>query len=121
PGIVTKERVLPDFFGDLLPDRKTVVAFGHFENKALGLAAGVADFLRDIGRCLLVHVRYHHPRAFAGIAVRDRAPDAGAGTGDDRDMILEKGHGAFPLLLVWAEDSKRAHRHKAGSVAAAML
>ena len=65
------------------------------ERKALGLAAGVADFLRGFRRRLLVHVEQHDPRALAGVAVRDRAPDAGACAGDDGDMILEKGHGRF--------------------------
>jgi hypothetical protein len=62
---------------------------------AFGLAAGVADFLRRLGRGLLVPIEQHDPRALAGIAGRNRAPDAGACAGDDGDVILEKGHGAF--------------------------
>ena len=43
-GIVDQDRDLPDLFGDLLGHRDAVVALGDVEQKALGLAAGVADF-----------------------------------------------------------------------------
>ncbi len=61
------------------------------ERETLGLAAGVANLRGGLGRRLLVHVEQHHLRALAGIAERDRAPDAGAGAGDDRDVILREG------------------------------
>ena len=86
-GIVDQDRDLPDFFGNLLGHRDAVVALGDVEQKTLGLAAGVADFARHIGRRLLVHVEQHDPRAFARIAVRDRAPDAGTCAGNDCDVI----------------------------------
>ena len=114
-GIVDEDRDLPDLVGDLLRHRDAVFAVRDVERKAFGLAAGVADFLRRFRRRLLVPVEQHDPRALARIAVRDRAPDAGACTGDDGDVILEKGHAAFPLLLVLAEDSKRAGSYKVGS------
>ena len=107
-GIVDEDRDLPDLVGDLLCHRDAIFALRDVERKALRLAAGVADFLRGFRRGLLVPVEQHDPRALARIAVRDRAPDAGACAGDDSDMILEKGHAAFPLLLILAEDSKRA-------------
>ena len=107
-GIVDEDRDLPDLVGDLLRHRDAVLAPGDVERKAFGLAAGIADFLRGLRRRLLVPVEQHDARALAGIAERDGAPDAGACTGDDGDLILEKGHEAFPLLLVLAEDSKRA-------------
>ena len=66
-----------------------------------GLAAGMTDFLRGLGGRLLVDVEQHRVRALAGITERDRAPDAGAGAGDDRDMVLEKGHGRFLMLFVF--------------------
>ena len=116
-GIVDEDRDLADLVGDLLRHRDAVLASGDIERKALGLAAGVADFLRGFRRGFLVHVEQHDPRALAGISVRDRAPDAGACAGDDGDMIFEKGHAAFPLLLILAEDSKRCGGHKvAGTV-----
>ena len=40
----------------------------------------------------------HDPRALAGIAVRDRAPDAGACAGDDRDVVVREGAWRFPLF-----------------------
>jgi len=101
-GIVDEDRYLSDLVGDLSRHRDAILAFGDIEGKALGLAAGVADFLRRIGRRLLVHVEQHHSRAFAGVAFRDRAPDAGAGAGDDRDVVLEKGHGSFLCFGFWA-------------------
>ena len=67
--------------------------------KALRLAAGVADLLRRLGRGLLVDVEQHDLRALAGVAERDRAPDAGACAGDDRDVILEKGHGVSSAFV----------------------
>ena len=94
-GIVDQDRDLADFFGDAPGHRDAVVAFGDVEQEALRLAAGVADFAGHAGRRLLVHVEQHHARALAGIAFRDRAPDAGACAGDDSDVILEKGHGCF--------------------------
>ena len=100
-GIVDQDRDLPDLVGDLFCHRDAVVAPGDVEREAFGLAAGVADFLRRFGRRLLVHVEQHHARALAGIAVRDRAPDAGACAGDDRDVILEKGHGGFLCFWFW--------------------
>ena len=115
-GIVDEDRDLPDLVGDLLRHRDAVFAVGDVEREAFGLAAGVADFLRGLRRRLLVPVEQHDARALAGIAERDRAPDAGACAGDDGDLILEKGHGAFPLLLVLAEDSKRAALVQGGRV-----
>ena len=100
-GIVDEDRDLPDLVGDLLRDRDAAFAVRNVERKAFGLAAGIADFLRGLGRRLLIPVEQHDARPLAGIAERDRAPDAGARTGDDGDMILEKGHGAFPLAWFW--------------------
>ena len=102
-GIVDQDRDLADFVGDLFRRRDAVVAPGDVEQQALGLAAGVADFLCHVGRRLLVDVEQHDPRALARIAVRDRAPDAGACAGDDRDVILEKGHGrgSSVFLVFW--------------------
>jgi hypothetical protein len=111
-GIVDEDRDLPDLVGDLFGHRDTVVTFGDVERKAVGRAAGAADFLRRLGGRLLLAVEQHDARAFAGIADRDRAPDAGACAGDDGDVIVEKGHGAFPLAWVLPEDSKRISQYK---------
>ena len=113
-GIVDQDRDLPDLVGDLFRHRDAVFAVRDIEREALGLGAGVANFLRGLSRRLLVPVEQHDPRALAGVSVRDRAPDAGACAGDDSDMILEKGHAVFPLLLILAEDSKRCGGHKVG-------
>ena len=113
-GIVDEDRDLPDLVGDLLRHRGAILAPGDIERKALGLAAAVADFLGRFGSRLLFPVEQHHPRALARIARGDRAPDAGACAGDDCDVIFEKGHGTFPLLLVLAKDSKRAGLYKHG-------
>ncbi len=111
-GIVDQDRDLPDLVGDLPRHRDAVLASGDIEHKAVRTAAGVADLLRGLGCRLLVPVEQDDPRTLAGIADRDGAPDAGACTGDDGDVILEKGHVAFPLLLILAEDSKRCRGHK---------
>ena len=113
-GIVDEDRDLPDLVGDLSRHRDAVLAPGDVERKAFGTSAGVADFLRGFRRRLLVPVEQHDARALAGVADRDRAADAGACAGDDGDVILEKGHGAFPLLLVLAKDSKRVGAYKGG-------
>jgi hypothetical protein len=56
----------------LFRHRDAVLAPGDIEREALRLAAGIADFLRGLGRRLLVDVEQHHPRALAGVAERDR-------------------------------------------------
>ena len=96
-GIVDEDRDLPDLVGDLLCHRDAVLASGDIERETFRAAAGVADFLRGFRRRLLVPVEQHDACALAGVADRDGAPDAGACTGDDGDVILEKGHAAFPL------------------------
>jgi hypothetical protein len=111
-GIVDEDRDLSDLVGDLFRHRDAIFAVRDVERKTFGLGAGVADFPRSLRRRLLIPVEQHHAGALAGIAVRDGAPDAGACTGDDGDVILEKWHGAFPLLLILAEDSKRAGAYK---------
>ena len=111
-GVVDQDRDLPDLVGDSLRHREAVVALADVEHEALGLAAGIADFLGDVGRRLLVHVQNHHARALAGIAVGDRAPDAGARTGNDGDVVGEKGHGVSFTVLILAQDSKRDRMHK---------
>ena len=68
------------------------------EREALRLAAGVADLLGHVGGGLRVDICHDDPCALAGIAVCDGASDAGAGAGDDSDVVGEKGHGAFPLF-----------------------
>ena len=78
--------------------------------KAVRLAAGLADLFRGLGGRFLVHVEQHDARALACIARRDRAADAGAGAGDDGDVILQKGHGVsfWFCLLRWASVAARA-------------
>jgi hypothetical protein len=68
--------------------------------QALCLAAGIADFLRRFRRRRLVDIEQHDARPFAGKAGRDRASDAAACAGDDRGMVLEKGHGVFPRCFL---------------------
>ena len=92
-GIVDEDRDLPDLVRDLLCDGDAVLAFGDVELEAFRLAAGVADFLRGLGGGLLVDVEQHHARALVRIAGRDGAADAGAGAGDDGDVIGEQRHG----------------------------
>jgi hypothetical protein len=92
-GIVDQDRDLPDLVGDLLCHRDAVFAVRDIEREAFGLGAGVANFLRGLSRRLLVPVEQHHAGALAGVAQRDGAPDPGACTGNDGDVILEKRHG----------------------------
>ena len=54
--------------------------------------ASLTSFAR-LRRGFGVDIERDHPRALAGIADRDRAADAGARAGDDRDVGCEKGHG----------------------------
>jgi hypothetical protein len=93
-GIVDQDRHLPDLVGDLLRRRDAVVAPGDVECKTFRLAAAIANLPRGFARRLLIDVEQHHARALARIAGRNRAPDAASCAGDDRDMVLEKGHGA---------------------------
>jgi hypothetical protein len=92
-GIVDQDRHLSDLVGDLFRHRDAVLAPDNVEREGLRLAAAIANFPRGFACRLLVDVEQHHARALAGIAGRNRAPDAGACAGDDRDMVLEKGHG----------------------------
>ncbi len=98
-GIVDQDRDLPDLFGDAFGDRDTVLAPGHIEHEAFRLAAGIANLLRRFGRGLFVLVEQGDLRAFAGVAQRDRATDAGGGTGDNSDMVSEKGHGQVSSIF----------------------
>ena len=91
-GIVHQDRDRPDLVGDLFGDRAAGRAVGHVEREALRLAAGIEDLLGGFGGRLAVDVEHHDLRALARIAERDRAPDAGARAGDDRDVVFEKGH-----------------------------
>jgi hypothetical protein len=93
--IVDEDRNRADLVGDLLGHRDAVVALGDVERKTLGLAAGVEDLLRRLRRRFLVDVERHHARALPRITGRDGASDAGAGSGDDGDMVGEKRHGHF--------------------------
>jgi hypothetical protein len=95
PALLTRIETGPTFFGDLFGDSDAVVTLGDVEEIAHRLAAGIFDFFCHIGCRRLVRVEQHHACAFAGIAVRNRAPDAGACAGDDSDVILEKWHGSF--------------------------
>jgi hypothetical protein len=47
----------------------------------------------------LLNIKNHKPRAFAGKAERNGAADAGARTGDDSDVILQKPR--HVLLPLW--------------------
>jgi hypothetical protein len=96
PALLT---ILPDLAGDLPGHRDAVLAPGDVERKTFRLAAAIANLLRGFARRLLVDVEQHHARALARIAGCDRAPDAGACAGDDRDVVFEKGHERF--LWVW--------------------
>jgi len=68
--------------------------------KLSALPPASREFQRRLGRGFLVHIEQHHPRGLAGIAERDRAPDAGACAGDDSNVVLEKGHGRG-FLCFW--------------------
>ena len=57
------------------------------------LPAAKADLLRRLGRRFLVDIEHDDPRALAGITQRDRASDAGACAGDDRDVGRKQRHG----------------------------
>ena len=103
PALLTRIETGPTCSAIAFGDRDAILALGDVERETLGLAAGIADFLRRLGRRLLVDVEQHDLRALAGIAGRDRAPDAGACAGDDGDVVLEKGHGWFPLLVLVCE------------------
>ena len=100
-GIVDQDRDLPDLVGYLLCHRDAILAPGDVERKTFGLGAGIADFLRGLRRRLLVPVEQHHAGPLAGVAERDGAPDTGACTRDDGDVILEKGHGHFLCFWFW--------------------
>ena len=60
--------------------------------------ASLTSLAVSAGACR-VDIERDHPRALAGIADRDRAADAGAGAGDDCDVVLEAGAWQwFPLF-----------------------
>ena len=99
PALLTRIETCPTLSAICLATATQSSRLVDVERETLRLAAGIADFLRRFGRRLLVDVEQHHLRALAGIADRDRAADAGACAGDDRDVILEKGHGGFPLVV----------------------
>ena len=94
-GIVDEDRDLPDLVGDLLGQRKAIVALGHVERKALGLAAGLADLLGGLRDRVGIDVEQHHLRALARVAGGDRPADAGTGARDDGDVVCEQCHDNF--------------------------
>ncbi len=98
PALLTRIETCPTLSATCFAIATQSSRSGDVERKTLGLAAGVADLLRRLRRRLLVDVEQHHPRALARIAERDGAPDAGAGAGDDRDMVPEKGHGVSSVF-----------------------
>ncbi len=95
-GIVDQDRHRPDLLGDAPGDGDAILGLGDVERKTRRRPAGIADLLCRLFGGLAVDVEQHHLGALAGIAERNRAPDAGACAGDNRDVILEKaGHGYF--------------------------
>ena len=94
-GIVDQDRDLADLFGDAFGDLDAVLAFCYVQHKAFGLSACLADLLRRRRRCCFIKVEQRHLRALPRIAERDRAADARARAGDDRDVAFEQRHGRF--------------------------
>ena len=92
-GVVDQDGDRADRVGDLFCHRGAGRAVGDIERKTVDGAAGVADQFRGFRSTRRVDIERDHPRALAGIADRDRAPDAGARAGDDRDVRLKEGHG----------------------------
>ncbi len=102
PALLTRIETAPTSLATFAATARQAVAIGDVERESLRLAAGVADFRRRLGRGLAVDVEHGDLRALARIAERDGAADAGAGAGDDRDVVLQKpGHGCCSL---WTEE-----------------
>jgi hypothetical protein len=92
-GVVDEDRDRSDRVGDLLCHGGAGGAVGDIERKTVGGAARIENVLRGLVSCLFIDVEQHDPRALARKAERNRAPDAGAGASDDRDVGGQEGHG----------------------------
>ena len=75
-------------------DAAASLAVGDIEREMLRLAARGVDLLGGRARSRVIDVEHGHPCALAGKPERNRAPDAGAGAGDDGEVIVQK-HGVF--------------------------
>ncbi len=103
-GIVDQDRNLADLAGDLCGDRAAGRPIGDVEREVLRLAAVRADIGCGFRGRFAVDVQHHHLRAFARITERDAAADAGASTGDDGDVVLQKpGHALSSVWIVGGE------------------
>ena len=92
-GVVDQDGDRADGVGDPFCHRGAGRAVGDIERKTVGGAAGVADQFCGFFCAFRVDIERDHPCALAGIADCDRAADAGACAGDDRDLVLKEGHG----------------------------
>jgi hypothetical protein len=101
-GIVYENGYLAELFGNLRRHCAACRAVADIECEGLRLAAGIADRLRGLGRRVGVNVERGHARALARVAEGDGAANAGAGAGDDRNVVLEKsGHEmSFPPVII---------------------
>src|SRR6185503_7903025 len=92
-GIVHENGYPAELPGNLRRHRPAGGAVADVEGKGLRLAAGVADRLRRLGRRPAIYVERGHGRALARVAESDGAANAGARTGNDRNVVLEEsGH-----------------------------
>jgi hypothetical protein len=98
-GIVHQDRDVADFARDLRRHDAAGIAVGHVEREGLRLAAGVEDLLRGLRGGIRVDIEHHDARAFARIAGRDGASDAGARAGYGRDVILQEPRHVFRSSL----------------------
>src|SRR5262249_31989955 len=109
-GIVDQDRDLADLGADLLGNLTALVALGHVEHEADGLAAGPRNGPDGLGRRDAVGVEEDDLCSLLRVAARDRPPDSRTSTGNRRDVSFEKPR-HFPSPFLWtvtATDISRA-------------
>ena len=98
------QRMPQDILPDRIAERLSCVASGSEMNPSKD--ASVLHFIE----CRGVARDQAEPRAGAGKAQRNRAPDAGGGAGDDDGAVVKRAHedyGAVGVLL-WSQSARRA-------------
>ena len=97
-GIVHEHVEPAESIGDPLHQRLHLNRVGDVDRLGLSRAVVLDDGVGGLARRLAVAVGDHHVSAFAGKGLGDGAADAGAGTRDERDLVLKPPH----LTPPWA-------------------
>jgi hypothetical protein len=98
-GIVDQHIEPAEFFSQAPHQRLHLLRVGDIDGLGLRRAVALGDGVGDLARRLAVAVGDDHVSAFPGEGLGDGAPDAGAGAGDERNLVLKPPHPTLPSGL----------------------